>query len=221
MRKSINSKEIADRFGLIHRNVLRSIRKIIQKDYNASSFFTESEYVSSQNKTLPSFDMDFSGFSYLTDSFGYSRGASAVVKAEIMREFGESCVVVSSVRTRGEDCFSDMLKRATIGVDIVRQYAIAGYRVDFYLPEFGLFIEYDEEQHFSQRHRDADDNRWAAIRGYIKEHFDDEISLIRVDAGSEFEGIGAIIGFMAYTSHNGTGATGIYDRYIAMKDKRK
>ena len=221
MRKSISSKEIAERFGFVHRDVTRSIRKILKEDYNASSFFTKTEYVSSQNKPLPSFDMNFSGFSYLTDTRSYSRGENAVVKAEIMREFGESCVVVSSVRTRREDCFFDMLKRATIGVDIVRQYAIAGYRVDFYLPEFGLFVEYDEEQHFSKQHRDADDNRWAAIRGYIKDRFDDEIRLIRVDAGSEFEGIGAIIGFMALSTQNGIGATGIYDRYIAMRDKRK
>lgn len=218
---SISSKEVAERFGKVHRNVIRDIKKLINHDGSSSSLFTESTYVTEQNKTLMCFDMSFGGFSLLTDTQGYCRGRNASVKSEIINEFGEPCVVLSDSRERSEDLFHDMLAKATNGVNIIRQYRIAGYRVDFYMPDFCLFIEYDEEHHLSRTNKRMDDARWAAIREHVRYHFDDGIALIRVDKGDELAGIGAIIGFMAYSTLDATGATGIYDRYIEKKKQKR
>ena len=149
MRNSICSTEVASRFNRTHRHVLRDIRKLINEDWNARAFFSDSEYTSQQNKKLPCCDMTFSGFSLLTDTWGFSRGDAAPVKAAIIGEFGESCVVLSSARTRREDCFYDMLTEIFPFTKIFRQYHVAGYRADFYMPDHFLFIEFDEEQHFS------------------------------------------------------------------------
>ena len=213
MRNSIRSTEIADRFSKTHRHVLRSIGKLIKEDCNAEQFFTESEYTSQQNKKLPCYEMSFSGFSLLTDTWGFSRGDSAPIKAAIISEFGESCVVLSSSRTRREDCFYDMLTEIFPFTKIFRQYHIAGYRADFYMPEHFLFIEFDEEQHFSSSAKKEDADRWAAIRGFIMEKFDDKIELIRVDVGNELRGIGAIAGYMAMTGLDATSVTRLYDSY--------
>ena len=213
MRVSICSTEVADRFGKGHRNVVISIRKLMAEDWNSRAFFVESEYTTNQNKKLKCYEMGFSGFSMLTDTWGFSRGKSAIVKAEIIGEFGESCVVLSSVRTRREDCFYDMLTEIFPHTKVIRQYHIAGYRVDFYMPEHFLFIEFDEEQHFSESHRQNDIARWAAISSFVNDKFDDKIELIRVDAGHELRGIGAIAGYMALSSQNGVAVTRLYDSY--------
>ena len=213
MRVSICSTEVADRFGKGHRNLVRSIRKLMDEDWNSRAFFVESEYTSKQNKRLVCYEMGFSGFSMLTDTWGFSRGESAIVKAEIMGEFGESCVVLSSVRTRKEDCFYDMLTAAFPHTKVIRQYHIAGYRVDFYMPEHLLFIEFDEEQHFSEKNRQNDSKRWDAISSFVSDTFDDKIELIRVDVGHELRGIGAIAGYMALSSQNGVAVTSLYDSY--------
>ncbi|MGL5566011.1 MAG: Rha family transcriptional regulator [Plesiomonas sp.] len=213
MRNSICSTEVASRFSRTHRHVLRAIKKLIKEDLNASAFFSESEYTSQQNKKLPCYDMTFSGFSLLTDTWGFSRGAAAPVKAAIIGEFGESCVVLSSARTRREDCFYEMLTDIFPFTKILRQYHIAGYRADFYMPEHFLFIEFDEEQHFSDAAKKKDTERWESIRGFIAGNFDDKVELIRVDVGNELRGIGAIAGYMAMTGLNATCVTRLYDSY--------
>lgn len=213
MRNSICSIELADRFGKPHRHVLRSIKKLIKEDCNARAFFSESEYTSQQNKKLPRYEISFSGFSLLTDTWGFSRGDAAPVKAAIIGEFGESCVVLSSARTRREDCFYDMLTEIFPFTKIFRQYHIAGYRADFYMPEHFLFIEFDEEQHFSDTARIKDEERWLSIRSFVMENFDDKIELIRVDVGNELRGIGAIAGYMALTSQSGVAVTNLYNSY--------
>ena len=213
MRVSICSTEVADRFGKGHNNLVRSIKKLMDEDWNSRAFFVEAEYVTKQNKILKCYEMNFSGFSLLTDTWGFSRGESAPVKASIIAEFGETCVVLSSSRTRREDCFYEMLTEVFPQTKILRQYHIAGYRVDFYMPEHLLFIEFDEEQHFSERNRQNDIERWEAISSFVNDEFDDKIELIRVDVGHELRGIGAIAGYMALSSQNGVAVTRLYDGY--------
>lgn len=213
MIESICSIDVAERFGKPHRQILDIIRKILCLDCNAKAFFVESEYVTKQNKTLKCYEMNFSGFSLLTDTWGFSRGASAPVKAAIIAEFGETCVVLSSSRTRREDCFHEMLTEIFPQTKILRQYHIAGYRVDFYMPEHFLFIEFDEEQHFSESHRQNDSERWAAISSFVNDEFDDKIELIRVDVGHELRGIGAIAGYMALSSLDAIAVTSLYNSY--------
>ena len=213
MIESICSVDVAERFGKPHRQILDIIKKILYLDCNAKAFFIEAEYVTKQNKKLKCYEMNFSGFSLLTDTWGFSRGASAPVKAAIIAEFGETCVVLSSSRTRREDCFYEMLTEVFPQTKILRQYHIAGYRVDFYMPEHFLFIEFDEEQHFSESHRQNDIDRWEAISSFVNDEFDDKIELIRVDVGHELRGIGAIAGYMALSSLDAIAVTSLYGSY--------
>ena len=41
-----------------------------------------------------------------------------------------------------------------IDVKLIHQYYVSGYRIDFFLPEYNLAIEYDEEHHKSRTKED-------------------------------------------------------------------
>lgn len=197
MINSITSIEVSEAFVVDHRKLLRSIRGLIDSDENAKSMFLESIYTSKQNKKLPSFIMSFEGFSLLTDTWRFSRGEWAHVKAKLVNEFGRECVVVSSVRTRAEDDFYHMLSGILWNKKIVRQYPYAGFRIDFCIPHCGLFIEFDEEQHFSKSHMDSDVDRWKKITEAYFDQYDESPPLIRVKKGDELRGIGKILGYLA------------------------
>lgn len=66
----VTSKQVADHFGRIHRDVMRAIRSEIE---NAGEFgmrnFAQSSYTSLQNKTLECYEMTRDGFSLLAMGF--------------------------------------------------------------------------------------------------------------------------------------------------------
>lgn len=208
MRKIIDTLEIAERFGKAHRDVLRSVRScLINNDYLLDALFSQKTYVNKQNKVCPMYEMGLEGFCLLTDTWSFSRGDAAFVKAEILKEFGESFAVVGSHRSRFEDDFYRMLSDCFHMEKIIRQFPISSCRVDFYFPEWGFIVEYDEEQHLSAKAKRADAEREETIRRYMREEFSDTIDIIRVKKGEEFRGLSAIAGQMALCSNNATAIT--------------
>lgn len=206
MRKEITTVEIAEKFGKVHRSVLRCFRSF-EGDEISMSLFESYKYTSAQNKKLPAFSMGVDGFCLLTDTWGFSRGESAKVKAEILSEFGHDFVIAFSSRTRHEDGFSSMLNDFLSNDKIIREYPIAGKRIDFYLPEYSLAIEYDEEQHFSKDSREKDSERWNKIQSYITSELDEPMSLIRIKKGDEIRGLSNIAAWIASNTNNAEGVT--------------
>ena len=93
--------------------------------------------------------------------------------------------VIQITPTRKELLFEIDIKEAFKEITtIISQYPVLNYRVDFYLPEFNLVIEYDEKQHLYYKN---DKERQTEIENYLQCHF------IRVDAGFELEGINKIM----------------------------
>ena len=209
--QSITTLEISELFNKRHPSVTKAIDDLIKDDRLASDLFTEMPYTTQRNKTYRGYSMGVEGFCVFSDTWGYSRGKNAPVKAAILDRFGKDFVVVGSSRTRGEDDFYEMLKKIFSNMTIVREFPICGFLIDFYIKEVELFIEFDEEQHFSKQARINDANRWEAISDYMIEEFDDKASLIRVDRYKELEGIGAIAGFIALNTLNASGITSLYE----------
>lgn len=88
-----------------------------------------------------------------------------------------------------EQRFGKMLKDTLEGiVDIYTQFKVEKYIVDFYLPEVGLVIEYDEKHHKKQI--DEDTERQKFIEGRLGVEF------IRVNEDEEFNGLNRIIKFL-------------------------
>lgn len=64
-----NSKEVADRFGKVHRNVMRDIAGLHCSDEFRALNFEQSSYTSPQNKVLPCIEMTRDGFCFLAMGF--------------------------------------------------------------------------------------------------------------------------------------------------------
>ena len=66
----VTSKQVADHFAKIHRNVMRDIKKELSTagDFGVLNF-EHSYYISEQNKTLPCYSMTRDGFSLLAMGF--------------------------------------------------------------------------------------------------------------------------------------------------------
>lgn len=206
MRTEITTVEIAEIFGKAHRSVLRRF-KPIEHDEISMSLFKPYKYTSQQNKKLPAFTMGIDGFCLLTDTWGFSRGSAAKIKAAILSEFGHDFVIAFSSRTRHEDSFSSMLNEFLSDDKIIREFPIAGKRIDFYIPEYSLAIEYDEEQHFSKDSKERDCERWSVIQSYVISELEDPMSLIRVKKGEEIKGLSNIAAWIASNTNNATGIT--------------
>lgn len=68
-KAAVNSKEVADKFGKVHRHVLRDIRALHCSDEFRESNFVLSSYTSPQNKVLPCIEMTRDGFCFLAMGF--------------------------------------------------------------------------------------------------------------------------------------------------------
>ena len=72
---TVSSKDIADKFGKEHRNVLQAIDRLECSNEFRKLNYQQSFYTSSQNKKLPCFDITRDGFSFLCMGFTGSEAA--------------------------------------------------------------------------------------------------------------------------------------------------
>jgi Rha family phage regulatory protein len=80
------SLEVAERFGKLHKDVLRAIRDILKSDHEAERNFALSSYTTTGGKKLPSYDIDQDGFALLVFGFNNSPTAAAW-KRRFLRAF--------------------------------------------------------------------------------------------------------------------------------------
>lgn len=80
----VSSKEIADRFGKVHRDVMRAVKNLACSEEFRSENFAHSSYKSLQNKELDCYTMTRDGFCFLVMGFDGPRAAEwkeAYIKA--------------------------------------------------------------------------------------------------------------------------------------------
>lgn len=65
----VSSKDVAGKFGKVHRKVIIDIEKLHCSDEFRLANFRTSSYTSSQNKVLPSYDITRDGFAFLCMGF--------------------------------------------------------------------------------------------------------------------------------------------------------
>ena len=87
-----------------------------------------------------------------------------------------------------EDMFFNLLSQfIKHNVKIHRQYKLGEYRIDFYVPELNIVVEYDEDQHGGSRHKLADELRDLEIYSFLKNNGKGICKLYRVKKGYEGE----------------------------------
>lgn len=65
----VSSRQVAEKFGKEHRNVLASIKEIINAENSAMTFFQENTYKAGTGKSYPEYLMNRDGFTLLAMSF--------------------------------------------------------------------------------------------------------------------------------------------------------
>jgi len=92
------SKVVADSFGKIHRDVMRSIKNLDCSDEFRERNFAQSSYVSPQNKTLDCFEITRDGFAFLC--MGFTGEKSAAWKEKYIAAFNAMEVSLSTIDDR-------------------------------------------------------------------------------------------------------------------------
>ena len=204
--KIISTKELSKLFSMNHRDVMRVI-----KNTKHQSLFTQSTYVSLQNKNLNTYTMGVDGLMLLLSRNAFQRGKNLAIGCNLLSEFGVTSSITMYERNFGEDDFYSMLCDFLPNTEITRQYSIAGYKVDFYIDECHLIIEYDEHHHSIESIKSGDDEREAAIKKYVMDEYDDVQHIIRVKHGLEVCGLSKIAGYIALNTNSAIGITSLYE----------
>lgn len=179
-----SSREVAERFGKRNPDVNRSIRKIISSNPNMKNHFILSEYKSKRGRYEKEYILDKTGVDMLNYKFGFS-----------------------VMNPRFEIKFKNLLEQLFSNLKIIHQYYIDGYRLDFFMPDLNMIIEYDEEQHKYTSKKDSIrintivENLQDKINNneplYNEDKYSrnfllknkDIFSIVRIDKGNEINGI--------------------------------
>lgn len=176
--EEISSLDISIKYNKQHKDVLDTIRKILESNSNLKDCFIESTYKNARGRIYPCYILNGKAQDILNTKYKYS-----------------------CVNPRFEFKFYDILKNLFPSQIIIPQYKILNYRIDFFIPDIGLIIEYDEEQHKYQK--DYDQQRSFNILNELERikknniPFYDEFvlknnvlfSIVRIDKGNEIDGI--------------------------------
>lgn len=182
----ISSKYLAETFGLVHRDIRKRIGLLESELCEMSAgMFVPSSYVV-RGHTYASYDISDTGVALLLQSRMFSSSPRhAELKSKILTSIGVRHEVVIGRASRFEDSFYSMLCDFVGRSNIIRQFPVLGYRVDFFIKIASVFIEFDEEQHLSKSAKQKDSQRWGEISKEIESVTGVVPKLIRVQKGGE------------------------------------
>lgn len=179
-----SSRDVAEKFGKLNKHVNEAIKKLIAANPDMKEHFIVSEYKSSRGRYEKEFLLDEVGWNILIYKFGFS-----------------------AMNPRFEIKFKTVLQELFPGLKIIHQYFISGYKLDFFIPDLNMIIEYDEEYHKYILEKDSkrinivlknlqnminnnmplyDQDKY--MRKYLLKN-SDILSVVRVQKGNEIKGI--------------------------------
>lgn len=179
-----NSIEIANKYNRENKHVNEDIRRILKSCPSLESEFILSEYTSLRNRKYPLYLLTEKALNILDTKYSYS-----------------------AMNPRFETKFENLLREMFPSEKIFTQYQILNYRIDFFMPDLHMIVEYDEEQH--KYSKEKDENRINKIKEKLNqmvingeplyEGDTDEpcpwlegvdlFSVIRIEKGKEIDGI--------------------------------
>lgn len=89
--------------------------------------------------------------------------------SELLKQLDKT-IVVHHTSSRFEESFGDMLIKIcnTFNIEILKQFIVNKYRIDFYIPKYKIAIEYDEMHHDSMNAILKDKFREEYLRQKLK-----------------------------------------------------
>ncbi|MGL5752100.1 MAG: Rha family transcriptional regulator [Paraclostridium sp.] len=162
----ITSKIFSDVIGKKHKHVIDKIANEIKKNTNLKCEFTESTYTSIQNKNVKCYLLTDSGLKHLIKT-------TKDITLEMIQQLGVNDIDVIYSNSRFEISFINMLEEAldTFNIKGIKQYNVDRYRIDFYIPEYNIAVEYDEEQHYNKVNMKLDMEREKYIKSKLNCEF--------------------------------------------------
>lgn len=113
---------------------MRDIRVLLDKNPELTTHFTKQGYANKQNYQIYyEYDIDSYGVEVLENKYKFNI-RSARYEVKFLNELIDFC--------------------NEVGYNIIYQYTISRYRIDYYIPDLNLAIEYDENFHKRQMHKD-------------------------------------------------------------------
>lgn len=163
----VSSREVANNFEKEHSKVLRTIKNIIKKSPSAINLFIESTYLDKSNRQSKEYLLTRKGVKILYDSVRVGRFKNQL--GLLYKRMGEDTLEIIMIPERFETVFFDKLNDTllALGIELETQKNVLNYRLDGYIPQFNLAIEYDEAGHRNTSAKKSDIQRETEIKKEI------------------------------------------------------
>lgn len=166
MKNQLYSYEVAELINKENKIVMRDIRNHIQKFNNiitAEDYFIEDTYTNKQNRIRPCYMITIKGVKLLLDNYRKSPDLQSLIDWYNKNTSEELEQII--LTSRFEDSFVSKLSETldVIGYQLNTQYNVLGYKLDGYIEELNIAIEYDEGQHSIASNNELDKQRQLQI----------------------------------------------------------
>lgn len=155
-RKNDGRKELQ------HKSFMAKIRKESEVLGDKNTYFIETSYINKQNKEQPCFSLNRDGIKHILDM---TKSKDRVALQKIYEDMGGDYSTIICI-DRFETTFFNKLKDTlcAMNINLDMQKTVLSYRLDGYLPQYNLAIEYDEAQHFVEPQKSKDIRRQKEIK---------------------------------------------------------
>lgn len=133
----IDSLRISVILNKSHKHVLHKIDMLLNTNNNIDDFFFLTSYKDVRGRNQRKYMITKDGISFINQWYK---------NPQLAELCGQKVLLNAS---RFEVSFSNILLPILdkMGIEVIRQKKVLNYKIDFYIPEFNLAVEYDEEQH--------------------------------------------------------------------------
>lgn len=146
---TISSREVAEMMEVRHDSLIRKIKTISETfGSDMNDYWIKSSYKDKKNKARLEYKITYKGIQLIIQ---HSRKTPQL--QNLIEQFGEGDYKLIN---RFELAFKECLIQTLIpfGIEVEFQKPCLDYRIDFYIPEYKIAIEYDEEGHKYQIDQD-------------------------------------------------------------------
>ena len=170
--KAIDSREVAEMVEKRHSDLLESIRTYIctlGESNLIDDFFIKSTYRDTKGETRPCYLLTKKGCDMVVQRMRNNTKSKEKLVNFMNEKFGNK-IETLVINSRFETSFTDSLEEAlkAFGLEVEYQKQIGSYRLDGYISELNIAIEYDEQYHFIDLNKEKDYQRQREIEDILK-----------------------------------------------------
>lgn len=171
MTKTINSIELAKILNIKHDSLLQRIKGsgkniglipvLRENNINFDNLFIKSSYKDGSNRKRPCYEITCEGIKHL---MSITHNSKRIILQKIYNEMGgefNNIVCIDRFETSFFNKLREMLEE--FNIELEQQYEVLNYKLDGYLPQYNIAIEYDDSYHYTGKQREKDLKRQQEI----------------------------------------------------------